>query len=116
MASKGEYHCCSNCLDKRLMAQLYEELWTYGPHEAQPTSMVPLEVPEVKSISGEEFECMCFECEQNIETTKWFKCLLSNKSKVVESEDSSNNEEQVLTMANTSYESSALEVTQDDTV
>ncbi|KAG0598643.1 hypothetical protein M758_12G090400 [Ceratodon purpureus] len=98
MALKGEYYdTCPNCKHTKLMAQFYEELWTYSQCEDHPIPIQPLEVPNDDETNlVEEFECKCLECEQNMETTRWFKCLIANMiSEVVENEVLNSEEEQV---------------------
>ncbi|KAG0554390.1 hypothetical protein KC19_12G087800 [Ceratodon purpureus] len=103
MALKGEYYRgCPNCKHTKLMAQFYEDLWTYSQcTEDNPIPIQPIEVPN-EEVPNEEtnlvegFECKCLECEQSMETTRWFKCLIANMiSEVVENEVSNNEEEQV---------------------
>ena len=91
------------------MAQFLEELWTHG----HPNFIQPFEVPKEDTTVVEDLECICLECEQNKETSKWFKCLLANRYMVEETEDSSNNKEHVSTITKTSQESSTMAVTMD---
>ncbi|KAG0554388.1 hypothetical protein KC19_12G087600 [Ceratodon purpureus] len=91
------WRVCPNCIHTKLVAQFYEDLWTFSQCEDHPIPIQPLEVPNDEETNlVEEFECKCLECEQNMETTRWFKCLIANMiSEVVENEDSRSEKEQV---------------------